>query len=140
MTIWRGISSRAAGGAHAAIECSGAIGTLARAIRATRQCGRVVCVGFYGPADARLDLGAEFFHNRITLIASLPALAWGNPVRSAPPLYAKDLQHQVIADFAAGTLTEGGILDPILPFEEAEHAVTLIAEAPERVVKTAIRH
>src|SRR5262249_52984574 len=76
------------GGVDVAIECSGSIGTLNQAIRATRQCGRVVCIGFYGGNDGALDLGEEFFHNRITLLASLPAFWWNNPVRSSPPLYA----------------------------------------------------
>jgi threonine dehydrogenase-like Zn-dependent dehydrogenase len=128
------------GGVDAAIECSGNIGTLAQSIRTTKQCGRVVCVGFYGPADSRLNLGEEFFHNRITLLASLPALSWNNPTRGEPPRYAKDLQHQVVSDFAAKVLTAEGILEPVLPFTDAERAVRLIAETPEVVIKILLRH
>ena len=128
------------GGTDAAIECSGNLGTLHQAIRAVKQCGRVVCVGFYGVGNARLNLGEEFFHNRITLLASLPAFAWKNPTRGHPPLYAKDLQRQVRLDFQAKTITPEGILDPILPFEEAEQAVHLISKTPERSVKTTLRH
>jgi threonine dehydrogenase-like Zn-dependent dehydrogenase len=131
---------QAGGGVDAAIECSGNLDRLSQAIRTTRQCGRVVCVGFYGPADSRLDLGEEFFHNRITLLASLPALNWNNPARADPPLYARDLQRLAADDFAAGTLSAAGILDPILPFAEAESAVRRIAEAPETVVKAVLRH
>lgn len=128
------------GGAHAAIECSGNLGTLHQAIRAVKQCGRVVCVGFYGAGDSRFNLGEEFFHNRITLLASLPALAWKNPTRGHPPLYAKDLQRQVRLDFQAKTITPDGILDPILTFDEAETAVELISQTPESCVKTTLRH
>lgn len=80
---WARTFKQETGGADVAIECSGHLGTLQAAIRAVRQSGRVVCAGFYGPADHRLNLGEEFFHNRISLLASLPALSWGNPVRGA---------------------------------------------------------
>lgn len=126
------------GGVDAAIECSGNLDTLTMAMRATRQCGRVVCVGFYGPGS--LNLGEEFFHNRLTLLASLPAFSWNNPVRGTPPLYAKDLQEMAAHDFAAGKIKPDGILSPTLAFRDAEHAVKLIAEEPQRVVKVLLRH
>jgi threonine dehydrogenase-like Zn-dependent dehydrogenase len=126
------------GGVDAAIECSGSLQTLTMAMRAARQCGRIVCVGFYGAGT--LNLGEEFFHNRLTLMASLPALTWNNPVRETPPLYAKDLQEMVARDFAAGTITPGAVLSPTLSFRDAEHAVTLIADEPQRVIKVLLRH
>ncbi|MGF1619187.1 MAG: zinc-binding dehydrogenase [Rhodomicrobiaceae bacterium] len=128
------------GGVDAAIECSGNLATLHMAIRSARQCGRVVCVGFYGPGDARLNLGEEFFHNRISLLASLPALSWNNPTRGEPALHARDLQDRVKNDFEQGRLSAEGMLDPVLPFSEAERAVRLIADAPETVLKAALRH
>jgi threonine dehydrogenase-like Zn-dependent dehydrogenase len=108
------------------------------AMRAARQCGRIVCVGFYGAGA--LNLGEEFFHNRLTLMASLPALSWNNPVRGTPPLYARDLQEMVARDFAAGTITPRGILSPTLSFRDAEDSVTLIADEPQRVIKVLLRH
>ncbi|HEY7608629.1 MAG TPA: zinc-binding dehydrogenase [Alphaproteobacteria bacterium] len=128
------------GGADAAIECSGNLATLNLAIRAARQCGRVVCVGFYGPADARLNLGEEFFHNRISLLASLPALSWDNPVRGEHPLRAKDLQELAARDLAAGTIVPEGILAPTVSFAEAGRAVEMIAAEPERVIKVLVKH
>ena len=128
------------GGVHAAVECSGSLVTLNLAIRASRQCGRVVCAGFYGPGDSSLNLGEEFFHNRITLLASLPALAWNNPVRGSRPLYAKDLQEMAARDFREKRITPDGILNPVMPFHEAARAVELIADEPERVVKVLLKH
>jgi threonine dehydrogenase-like Zn-dependent dehydrogenase len=125
-------------GVDAAIECSGSLETLTMAMRAARQCGRIVCVGFYGAGP--INLGEEFFHNRLTLMASLPALSWNNPVRGTPALYAKDLQEMVALDLAAGTITPRGILSPTLSFGDAEHAVTLIADEPQRVIKVLLRH
>jgi threonine dehydrogenase-like Zn-dependent dehydrogenase len=128
------------GGVDAAIECSGSISTLQSAIRAVRQCGRVVCVGFYGPADGTLNLGEEFFHNRISLLASLPALSWNNPVRGVPPLRAADLQTRVADDFRSGKIVSRNTIGPVLPFREAERAVALIAEEPENVIKVVLAH
>jgi threonine dehydrogenase-like Zn-dependent dehydrogenase len=128
------------GGVDAAIECSGSLATLQQAIRATRQCGRVVCIGFYGPGDGSLNLGEEFFHNRITLLASLPAVAWNNPVRGPRPLYARHLQDMAAQDFRAGKITPDGMLQPTMPFRDAVAAVKLIADAPERVIKVLLEH
>src|SRR5215510_14894094 len=137
-TIKERMVKEAMAGVDAAIECSGSLATLAVAIRAARQCGRIVCVGFYG--SGTINLGEEFFHNRLTLLASLPALAWNNPVRGTTPLYAKDLQAMAAHDFAAGKLTPRGILAPTLAFRDAEQAVELIADEPQRVLKVLIRH
>jgi threonine dehydrogenase-like Zn-dependent dehydrogenase len=126
------------GGVDAAIECSGRLESLTMAIRAARQCGRIVCVGFYGPCN--INLGEEFYHNRLTLLASLPAFSWNNPVRTTPPLYAKDLQEMAARDFQAGKITPRGVLNPTVAFRDAEKAVKLIADEPQRVVKVLLRH
>ena len=128
------------GGVDAAIECSGSLATLNLAIRASRQCGRVVCIGFYGPCEGAPNLGEEFFHNRISLLASLPAFAWNNPVRGDPTRYAKDLQEMVAGDFLQAKITPAGILDPTVPFHEADRAVAMIADEPQRVVKVLVKH
>jgi threonine dehydrogenase-like Zn-dependent dehydrogenase len=128
------------GGVEAALECSGIYSHLHQAVRATRQCGRVVCAGFYSGGACDLRLGEEFFHNRITLLASLPALAWNNPVRSDPPLYAHDLQQLVADDFRTGRLSAAGLLQPSLPFAESVQAIETICSRPEEVVKVLITY
>ena len=80
------IKRMTAGGVEVALECSGSYSQLQQTLRATRQCGRVVCVGFYSGGASELRLGEEFYHNRITLLASLPAFGWNNPVRGERPL------------------------------------------------------
>jgi threonine dehydrogenase-like Zn-dependent dehydrogenase len=127
-------------GVDIAIECSGKVPNLRHAIRATRQCGRVVCSGIYGSDEPALNLGEEFLHNRLTLLASLPALSWNNPTRGPLPQYAKDLQAAVIDDFRNKRLSSDGILHPVISFHMAEEAPKLIADAPGRVLKVMIDH
>jgi threonine dehydrogenase-like Zn-dependent dehydrogenase len=131
---------RRGGGVDAAIECSSSLAALDRAIRATRQCGRIVCVGFHGGEKGRLDLGAEFYHNRLTLLASLPAHSWGNPVRGRRPLFAADLQRRAARDFRRGAVSAAGLLTPALPFADAARAMRLISDAPADVVKVVLEH
>jgi hypothetical protein len=100
----------------------------------------VVCVGVYGPADASLSLGEEFLHNRITLLASLPAYSWNNPTRSDPPLHWTELRDTVARDLIDGLIAPDGLLYPTLPFSQAEEAVKLIASSPENVVKVLLSH
>jgi threonine dehydrogenase-like Zn-dependent dehydrogenase len=128
------------GGVDAALECSGSYAKLHQTIRATRQCGRVVCVGFYSGGAADLNLGEEFFHNRISLLASLPAFSWNNPVRGSPPLYASDLQQLVIEDFKTKRLKVESLLQPRYSFPEADRAVEMVAKHPEDVIKVAIKY
>ncbi len=128
------------GGVDAVLECSGYYIQLHHAMRAARQCGRVVCVGFYSGAASDLNLGEDFFHNRLSLLASLPDAYWQNPVRGETPLYTDDLHRLIIDDFKSGRLTMEGLLGPVYPFSEAMEAVELIAEKPAEGVKVAIRY
>lgn len=128
------------GGVDAAIECSGRYSQLQFAIRATRQCGRISCVGFYSGGATQINLGEEFFHNRLTLLASLPDSYWNNPARSETPLYAKDLHQLIMEDMKAGRLNIDGLLGPVYPFSEAMQAVEKIANNSVDVIKVVISY
>ncbi len=128
------------GGVDVVIECSGRYIQLKHAMRAVRQCGRVVCVGFYSGGATDLNLGEEFFHNRLTLLASLPDAYWNNPVRGETPLYADELHQLIIEDFKAGRLNVEGLLGPAYPFSEAMKAVEAISENPADVIKVTIKY
>jgi threonine dehydrogenase-like Zn-dependent dehydrogenase len=135
-----GIKRLTDGGVDVALECSGSYSELHQAIRATRQCGRVVCVGFYSGAATDLRLGEEFFHNRITLLASLPALRWNNPVRSMPLLYSDDLQRLVIDDLKRKRLKIDGLLLPTYSLSDSPNAVEAISARPQDVIKAVITY
>lgn len=128
------------GGVDAVLECSGNYRQLQLSMQVTRQCGRVVCVGFYSGDASVLNLGEEFFHNRLTLLASLPDAYWNNPVRTDPPRYAETLKAMIVDDFKAGRLTAEGLLTPEYPLDKAIDAVEAIANSPQDVVKVAIRY
>ncbi|AXH92309.1 zinc-binding dehydrogenase [Micromonospora aurantiaca (nom. illeg.)] len=57
-------------GADVCLELSGSYPALHEAIRATAHAGRVVAAGFYQGYAHGLELGEEFHHNRIQLVAA----------------------------------------------------------------------
>jgi threonine dehydrogenase-like Zn-dependent dehydrogenase len=124
-------------GVDVAIECSGKYHNLAHAVRATRQCGRVVCLGFYEGGAANINFGEEIFHNRLSILASLPAYRWRNPLRTDPPAYAPQLQEQVIAELRQGTLSTDGIMTYV-PDAHAPAVIAQIMRDPGEIVKIVI--
>lgn len=124
-------------GADIAIEYSGSYCALADAIRSVRQCGRVAVVGYYKGKDTGLELGAEFFHNRIELIASLPA--WGNPSRDYPQWDGIRLKETVIDLFRKRRLTARTIIDREVRFADAADAFNTVIHDPTQAIKLGIR-
>ena len=123
-------------GADIAMEASGHYPALHTAMRSVRQCGRVLANGYYKGADSGLELGAEFFHNRLELIASLPA--WDNPPAiqdgtwSVSPTQSKRCLHTVGLPPMASS-------DPVVPFDEAAQAFLDIYHDPTASVKLGVR-
>ena len=126
-------------GVDVAIECSGKYSRLDAAIRSTSSCGKVVTVGFYPGAATDLNLGEEFFHNRITLLASNPALRWDNADRNYP-LWTSARHMSAIAEILkSGKLRVEKMLYPTFKFSEVPKAVDTILNEPEKVVKVCVR-
>ena len=124
-------------GVDVGIEVSGNYRALRECIRACRQCGRVVTVSYYKGADTGLELGADYFHNRLELIASLPA--WKNPPRDTPLWDLHRLEMTVRRMFERGELTSGGIVDPVVSLAEAPEAFEAIYRDPSQAVKLGVR-
>ncbi len=124
-------------GADVAIEASGSYKALHHAIRSVQKCARVVALGYYQGRDSELELGAEFFHNRLELICSMPH--WGNPLRDYPLWDEKRLMNTVQAMFLNKRLTSDDIIAPIVPFEAAAQTFSDLYENPLGGIKMGIR-
>jgi threonine dehydrogenase-like Zn-dependent dehydrogenase len=123
-------------GADIAIEASGNYRALHGAMRAVRNCARIVTLGYYKGRDSALELGAEWHHNRLELISSMPV--WNNPLREYPLWDIERLSHSLIAMFIKGQLSSKGIIDPIVSFAEAPAAFLEIYHNPVHAIKLGI--
>lgn len=124
-------------GADIAIEASGSYAALGEALRAVRNCARVVMLGYYKGRDSQLELGADCFHNRLDLIVSLPA--WENPLREYPLWDNGRLWRTLIEFFKAGRLTSRGVLDPVVDLADSPAAFMRAYHDPAYAVKLGIR-
>ena len=123
-------------GADIAMEASGHYRGLAAAIRSVRQCGRILTLGYYKGKDSGLELGAEWHHNRLEMICSLPA--WDNPSREYPLWDDRRLSQTVQQFFLNGALTSDGIVDPIVPFAASAEAFLDVYHDPSQAIKLGI--
>lgn len=110
-------------GADAVIELSGAYPALRDAIRAVRPGGRIAAAGFYQGAATALDLGEEFHHNRVALIAS--------QIGGVPgPLHDRwdrsRLDRAVMELISSGAVEVGPLVSHVVPVAEAAAAYQLL--------------
>lgn len=124
-------------GADLALETSGHYGALHECMRTVRPCARIVTLGYYKGKGAALELGAEWLHNRLELICSMPV--WDNPLREAPIWDLARLERTVVEFFANGWLTSQGIVDPIVPLADAAQAFLEIYRNPTTAIKLGVR-
>jgi threonine dehydrogenase-like Zn-dependent dehydrogenase len=125
-------------GADIAIEGSGSYRALHDAMRSVQMCGRVVTFGYYKGTAADLALGAEWHHNRLTLVSSMPV--WNNPFRDHPLWNEQRLKAAVRRMFVQKLLTSDGIVDPIVDFENTPEAYLDIYHNPEQAIKLGVRY
>jgi len=124
-------------GADLAIESSGSYKALAGALRAVRNCARVVTLGYYKGKDTELELGAEWHHNRLELIGSMPV--WNNPMRDYPLWNEERVTHTLRELFIRKQLASSGIVDPIVDFSDAASAYMETYRDPVNAIKLGIR-
>jgi threonine dehydrogenase-like Zn-dependent dehydrogenase len=122
-------------GVDVALEVSGSPGALQQAIRATRFEGTVGVLAAYPGGAEALHLGQEFHWNAIRLVScrtvSLPLRDYGWD-RGRVEGLAEDL-------LRTGRVRCEGLLQPIVPFEEAAEAYRAIDEHPETCLKLGVR-
>jgi 2-desacetyl-2-hydroxyethyl bacteriochlorophyllide A dehydrogenase len=125
-------------GADVAIDFSGSYDALNEAIRVARMGGTVVAGGFYRGGGTPLTLGAEWHHNRVTLLSSMGV--WNCPHRDFP-LWNRGRIHETCANLlAAGKLRTDGLITHRIPFEEAPRAYELIEKNPGEALKVVLTY
>jgi len=124
-------------GADIAIEASGHYQALRDAMRVVGKCARVVTLGYYGGQPVDLELGAEWHHNRLELISSMPV--WDNPLREHPVWDQERLFRTVVEMFRNGSLTSAEVVDPIVDFAASAQAFTDIFGDSSEAIKLGIR-
>jgi threonine dehydrogenase-like Zn-dependent dehydrogenase len=124
-------------GADIAIEASGSYASLNDAFRTVRQCGRIVTLGYYRGNAGDLNLAAEWLHNRLEMICSLPD--WNNPSREFPAWDRNRMWSTLVEFFSRNMLTSEGILDPIVSLNDAPRTFMQIYASPGQSVKMGIR-
>jgi threonine dehydrogenase-like Zn-dependent dehydrogenase len=123
-------------GADIAIEASGHYGALHGAMRSVRNCARIVTLGYYKGKDTSLELGAEWHHNRLELISSMPV--WDNPSREYPLWDKARLTRSLVEMFLKKQLCSEGIIDPLVDFAESPTAFLNIYQNPVDAIKLGI--
>jgi threonine dehydrogenase-like Zn-dependent dehydrogenase len=111
-------------GVDVALEVSGVYTALQQAIRSVHREGLVTTISFYGDPGGRLDLSAEWHHNRINLRSSMPV--WGCSHRHQPMWDLERVEHTAIGLLESGQLRVEPMIGPVVPFERAAEAYAMI--------------
>jgi threonine dehydrogenase-like Zn-dependent dehydrogenase len=120
-------------GVDVAIEISGAYAALQAAIRGVHPGGRLVTASYFKGYGDQLQLGAEWHHNRLTLISSMPV--WGMPHRNYPMWDLKRIERTALDLLESGRLATGPMVGARFPYTQAAEAYRFIDEKPEAAVK-----
>jgi 2-desacetyl-2-hydroxyethyl bacteriochlorophyllide A dehydrogenase len=119
-------------GADVAIEISGSVLALEQAIRCVHREALVVAAGYYKD-NGPIALGAEWHHNRITMLSSMAV--WGCSHRSHPMWDLERVERTAIRLLESGGLETAGMITHRFPYETAPEAYALLGSHPERTVK-----
>ncbi|MCC6803327.1 MAG: zinc-binding dehydrogenase [Anaerolineae bacterium] len=120
-------------GVDVAIEISGAYPGLQTAIRSVHTCGLIVAASYYSGMEP-LQLGAEWHHNRPTLISSMPV--WGMPHRSYPMWDLQRVRETALHLLETGRLITEPMIGKRFAYQDAAEAYRFIDEHPDQTIKT----
>lgn len=120
-------------GVDVALEISGAYSALQQAIRSVHVGGLIVAASYYRGNGAALSLGAEWHHNRPTLVSSMAV--WGCPHRAYPMWDLRRLERAAIELLERGQVSTEGMVTQRLPYAEAAQAYEMIATHPDETIK-----
>ncbi len=122
-------------GVDVTIEASGSYHALHEAIRTCHFGGRCVPLAFYHGDGVGLRLGEEWHHNRIDMISSR---ACSDPNRDHPMWDNARIRETAFNLLREGKLSVEGIVQPIVPFDEALEAYKRIDQDPASGIKLAV--
>jgi 2-desacetyl-2-hydroxyethyl bacteriochlorophyllide A dehydrogenase len=122
-------------GADVAIELSGSYAGLHEAVRATAVGGRVVAAGFYQGSASGLDLGEEFHHNRISIVASQIG---GVPGGLAGRWTSERLHAVVMQLIGDGRVDVASLVSSVVPVAEAASAYRMLDEGPAKALQVVL--
>lgn len=122
-------------GADVVIEISGSYPGLHEAIRSVAVSGRVVAAGFYQGDGAGLNLGEEFHHNRISIVAS----QIGALPRALDDRWSIDRLHQVFMGLVqAGQIDLAPLISRVVPARQAAAAYRMLDEEPGHALQVVL--
>jgi 2-desacetyl-2-hydroxyethyl bacteriochlorophyllide A dehydrogenase len=122
-------------GGDTAIELSGTYSALQQAIRSVQPGGRVVAAGFYQGSATGLDLGEEFHHNRVSVVA---AQIGGVPTAIAHRWDRARLHRAVLELVSTGRLEVEPLVTHVVPAEYAAAAYRQLDEHPGEVLQVVL--
>lgn len=120
-------------GVDAAIEISGAYPALQAAIRSVHPGGLLVTASYFKGYGNELQLGAEWHHNRLTLVSSMPV--WDMPHRNYPMWDLKRIERTALSLLENGRLVTDPLIGKRFPYHQAPEAYRFIDEHPDAAVK-----
>ena len=128
------IKNRTGGkGVDAGIEISGAYTALQSAIRSVHPGGLLVTASYFTGNGNQLNLGAEWHHNRLTLISSMPV--WGMPHRCYPMWDLKRIERTALHLLETNRLVTSPLIEKRFAYAQAAEAYRFISADPGAAVK-----
>lgn len=125
-------------GVDVAIETSGAYAGLQTAVRCARVGGTICSAGFYQGECRGLWLGREWHHNRLTMVVP-HGCGWGHTPRDYPAWDEGRAYDCLVSQMRRGKLTAPGLIRPVVDLDEGPEVFRLVEEAPDEVLKFAVR-
>ena len=125
-------------GVDAAIEISGAYSALQTAIRSVHPGGLLVTASYFKGNGNQLNLGAEWHHNRLTLISSMPV--WDMPHRNYPMWDLKRIELTALYLLEAQKLVTSPMIEKRFSYPKAADAYRFIDADPGAAVKVILEY
>lgn len=120
-------------GVDAGIEISGSYSALQSAIRSVHPGGVLVTASYFKGEGKNLNLGAEWHHNRLTLVSSMPV--WGMPHRCYPMWDLKRIELTALYLLETQQLVTSPMIEKRFSYTEAAEAYRFLETDPGEAVK-----